>query len=100
MIKKKMTKKELIEQITDMVENFEPDNYKIKAHKELAKISLSDKPATQFIIEDYPDFDSLYFKISQGDKFVVKIHINPAVLKGNKKAIKKIAAIIHHMKGV
>ena len=87
--------KELERQLTEMVENFQPNHFKEKAYQELSKVDLIKKPATRFIISDYPDFDSVCFKITQPNCFTVRIHINPDELRGNKKAIHKCAKMIY-----
>ena len=88
--------KELEKQLTEMVENFQPNHFKEKAYQELSKVDLTKKPATRFIINDYPDFDSICFKITQPNCFTVRIHINPDELRGNKKAIHNAAKMISH----
>ena len=90
-----MKRKELEAQITEMVENFQPNNFKQKAFEELGKLTkkkdINSYSSIRFILNDYPDYDSVCFKISQPGKFIIKFHINPNELKGNKKAIKKLA---------
>ena len=86
--------KELEKDITKMVNNFQPNKFKERAYQELSRVDLTKKSATRNIIQDYPDFDSICFKITDPDHFVIKIHINPEDLKNNPKAIKKCAKMI------
>lgn len=87
--------KQLVEELTKMIENQESHHFKQKAYKELADINLIDIPNVRFILDDYPDFDSICFKFTQPDVFIVKININYNELKGNPKAIKKCAKMIY-----
>ena len=87
--------KDLVKQITEMVENRENHLYKENAYKELSRVDLSKKPSVRFILEDYPDFDHIQFKISQPGRFVVKICINYDDLKDNPKAIKQCAKMVY-----
>ncbi len=88
-----MKVKELEKQIKEMVDNFQHNHFKEQAYKELAKVDLCKKWATRHIIEEYPDFDGIVFKITSPDKYVVKFHVNPDLLKDNPKAIRKVAKL-------
>jgi len=88
-----MTVKEFEKQLTDMVNNFDAKDYKKNALKELD--DLEEKgihiPYSAFIVHNYPDFNHIELKVTQLDTFVMKICVNPEVLKDNPKAIKGLA---------
>ena len=93
-----MTRKEFEKQVTEMVENFVPHDYKSNALKELSEIETKTKKSTlhiRFIVNDYPDFNHIEFKVTQPGMFVIKMCVNPEELKNNPKAIKKIGKMFN-----
>ena len=91
--------KELEKQLTEMVENFSNYDYRKNALRELEEVEQLGKknyPNMAFIIQQYPNFNSICFKISQPNHFVVSISINVDDLKGNPKAIHNAAKMISH----
>lgn len=89
--------KELEKRITNMVENFDAKNFKTNALEEIKAIKKSTKKSTAFIeyiVDEYPDFNSITFSATQPNAFVIKISINVDELRGNKKAIHKAAKMV------
>ena len=85
--------KQLEKQLTEMVENFIYHDYKKNAEKELLEIENKTKKATshiRFIVNNYPDFNHIELKFTQPGIFVMKLCINPEVLKNDPKSIKKL----------
>ena len=89
--------KELEKQITEMVEHFDAKDFKKNALKEIETIKSSTKKSTAFIeyiVSEYPDFNSITFSATQPNAFVIKISINIDELRGNKKAIHNAAKMV------
>lgn len=93
---KKVTIREIEQQLNDMIENFCAKDFKKHAFEELDKVEKGGFicPHCAFIIEQYPDFNSILFRCEQPNQFVISININPDSLKGNKKAIRKTAKML------
>ena len=90
--------KELEKQITEMVEHFTMLDLKKKALKELDDIRKNTKRSTvhtAYIVNQYPDFNSITFSVTKPNAFVIKISVNVDELKGNKKAIHNAAKMIN-----
>lgn len=85
--------KELEQNIANLVENFTPNNYKMRALGEMNRATTEENQllACAKIVADYPDFDHVQLKITVPNRFVVKFCINPSELKDNPKMIKKFA---------
>lgn len=93
---KKVTIKEIEQKLNDMIENFCAKDFKKNAFEELNRVQQYGLicPHCAFIIEQYPDFNSIMFRCEQPKCFVMTICINPDSLKGNKKAIHKTAKML------
>ena len=93
-----MNKKELEKTITALIDNPSRYDYKKHAFEELELIEKQagkDFPNIAFILNDYPDFNSIELKVTQTDHFVFKLYLNPddykfLPAKKKKKAIKKL----------
>lgn len=93
-----MDKKELEKTITDLIDNPSHYDYKKHAFEELEameKQAGKDFPNIAFILNDYPDFNSIGIKVTQPGHFVFKLYLNPddyrdLPIKKKKKAIKKL----------
>lgn len=93
-----MSKKELEEQITRLINEPIKYDYRKHAFEELESIEKETKkqfPHIAFIINEYPDFDSVCFKATMPKRWVFKIFVNPDTYKNlppkkKKKMIKKL----------
>ena len=92
---KRQSIKEIEDKLTEMAECFEQHDRKKKAKEELDAIADEASGLAfdniKFIVEDYPDFDHILFRVEIPGQLVVKFCVNPENLKGNKKAIKLLA---------
>ena len=68
-------------------------NYRVKAIKELAENKTA-LPNAMEIVANYPDFNSIRFRITQPKHFVVDMYINVEDLKNNPKAIHDAAKMV------
>lgn len=93
---KKVKIREIEQKLNDMIENFCAKNLKQHAFEELDKVEEAGFtcPHCSFIVEQYPDFNSIMFRCEQPNQFIISIYINPDSLKGNKKAIHKTAKML------
>ena len=91
------TLEELEKEITEMVDNFVEHNYKKEALKELDEIEKLEKrcPNCAFIVENYPNFNSIVFKLEEPNHLILTIAINYKDLVGQPKAIHKAAKMIY-----
>lgn len=93
----KKTIEGLEQEITEMVNDFVEHNYRDEAFKEIEEIEKSGKkcPNCAFIVENYPKFNSIVFKIEQPNHFVLTIALNYKDLVGQPKAIHEAARMIY-----
>ena len=100
-----MNKKEFEEyekQITDLIDNPVQHDYRKHAFEELEEMEKEAKksfPNIAFIINEYPDFNSVCLKVTQPDHFVFQIFINPYDYKDlppkkKKKAIENLVKMM------
>lgn len=100
-----MNKKEFKEyekQITDLIDNPIQYDYRKHAFEELEKMEKKTKksfPNIAFIINEYPDFNSVCLKVTQPNHFVFQIFINPHDYKDlppkkKKKAIENLVKMM------
>lgn len=91
--------KEIEKDLRNMVDNFEHNKHKENALKELGEIrkthSLDDVKHISFIISQYPEFDSIELSISNARKWILRMNINPEILKNNKRDFKEVVKMVY-----
>ena len=88
---------ELEKELTEMVNNFVEHDYRKEALKELDEIEKLGKicPNCAFIVESYPNFNSIVFKLEKPNHLILTIAINYKDLVGQPQAIHNAALMIH-----
>ncbi|MBO7715579.1 MAG: hypothetical protein J6S85_18595 [Methanobrevibacter sp.] len=94
--------KEYEQQIINLIDNPVQHDYRKHAFEELEQMEKKTKknfPNIAFIINEYPDFNSVCLKVTQPNHFVFQVFINPYDYKDlppkkKKKAIKKLMQMI------
>ena len=93
-----MTKKEFRQKLRYMIKNFEYWDWKKKAWKEFDDlrekqgVKLDDLIHICHVIDDYPDFNHIEFKVTKPNMFVIKICLDIEYLKKlNDKQLNKVA---------
>ena len=80
-----------------MVNTFVENNYKFHALKELIEVKKAGLicPNCAFIVDNYPDFNSIVIRLENANHYVFTIAINYKDLIGQPKAIHKAAKMIY-----
>lgn len=94
--------KEYEQQITDLIDN--PVQYDYKKHafeelEEMEKMAKKNFPNIAFIIDQYPNFNSVCLKATQPNHFVFQFYTNPYDYKDlppkkKKKVIKNLTKMM------
>ena len=91
--------KEIENDLRNMVDNFEHNKHKENALKEFKEIrkthTLDDVKHISFIIDQYPEFDSIELRCSNPGKWILRMNINPEILKADKRAFKKTVKMVY-----
>lgn len=89
-----MTQKELENKIQKMIDDHVELNLRDRAYVELLTFDTDQNmKATRAIVENYPNFNSIYFRFEDPGHFVVGIAVNPKDIK-TKKDVKKLAKAV------
>lgn len=94
--------KEYEQQITDLIDNPVKYDYRKHAFEELEEMEKKAKksfPNIAFIINEYPNFNSVCLKVTQPNHFVFQVFINPYDYKDlppkkKKKAIRNLVKMM------
>ena len=94
--------KEYEQQITNLIDNPVQHDYRKHAFEELEEMEKKAKkhfPNIAFIINEYPDFNSVCLKVTQPNNFVFQVFINPYDYKDlpHKKKKKAIENLVKMM---
>ena len=93
--------KQIENELIEMINNHCDHDYKANAFKELDKVEEAGFvcPNCAFIVEQYPDFNSIMFRLEQPGMYVTINYININSLRNNdkktKKAIHKLAKMVY-----